>query len=131
MILTVRTNTKREIIDTTQEVQAFITQQGTREGVCHIFAQHTTAAVSTVDLDPGTDLDYLDALDKLVPHLNFRHPHNPSHFPDHLLATLIGPSLSVPIARGELQLGVWQRVALFEFDGPRSRNIHVTILAKL
>lgn len=128
MILSIETKTKRGIIDITEAVQTFVSQQTTGEGLCHVFAQHTTAGVSTVDLDPGTDLDYLDALDKLVPHLNFRHPHNPSHFPDHLLATLIGPSLTVPVYHGELQLGVWQRIALFEFDGPRSRNIHLALL---
>ncbi len=79
-------------------------------------------------MDPGTDLDYLDALGAIAPHLAFRHPHNPEHFPDHLLATLIGPSLTVPLYQGELRLGVWQRIVLFEFDGPRSRTISITVM---
>src|SRR5947207_12774152 len=57
--------------------------------------------LTTADLDPGTDLDMLDAFEKLIPHLNYRHPHNPAHVPDHILASLIGPSLVLPLENGE------------------------------
>lgn len=128
MILTIPTQHKKQVVDITDAVAAFIHTKEFSEGVCNVFVQHTTAAVSTVDLDPGTDLDYLDALAAIAPHLHFRHPHNPEHFPDHLLATLVGPSLVVPIYHGELQLGVWQRIVLFEFDGPRPRHVFLTLL---
>ena len=90
---------------------------------CHLFVLHTTAALTIADLDPGTDLDLLDALDTLVPKLRYRHPHDPSHVSDHILSSLIGTSLSVPVEGGELILGTWQRIILVEFDGPRSRQI--------
>ncbi len=70
----------------------------------------------------------LDAFRGMVPRLPYRHPHNPAHAPDHILATLIGPSVTVPVHDGALQLGVWQRIVLFEFDGPRQRDICVTFL---
>lgn len=128
MILTIQTRQKKQVVDITEALQKYIRVRSFTDGLCNVFVEHTTAAVSTVDLDPGTDLDYLDALDAIIPHITYRHPHNPEHFPDHLLATLVGPSLTVPIHQGELQLGVWQRIALFEFDGPRPRHVFLTLL---
>lgn len=98
------------------------------DGLCGIFVKHTTAAVSVADLDPGTDLDMLDAFQKMIPKLDYRHPHDPAHVPDHILATLIGPFVGVPVVGGQLRLGQWQRIVLFEFDGPRERELTVTLL---
>lgn len=91
-----------------------------------MFILHTTASLTTADLDPGTDLDLLDALKNLLPDIQYRHPHNPAHTPDHILSSLIGPSLTVPVESGKLCLGTWQRVVLIELDGPRERNIQIT-----
>lgn len=97
------------------------------DGICTVFVAHTTCAVTTADLDPGTDLDMLEAFRKLLPAIRYRHPHDPAHTPDHILATLIGPSVSVPVQSGKLVLGVWQRIILVELDGPRERDIYVTV----
>jgi secondary thiamine-phosphate synthase enzyme len=70
----------------------------------------------------------LDAFTTMVPDLDYRHPHNPAHTPDHILATMLGPSVTVPVENGQLILGTWQRVVLFEFDGPRSRQVIVSLL---
>lgn len=94
-----------------------------KSGVCHLFLTHTTAALTTADLDPGTDLDLLDAFEKIVPKLPFRHPHDPSHVSDHILSSIIGTSLSIPFEKGKLKLGTWQRVVLVEFSGPREREV--------
>ena len=88
------------------------------------------AAVTTADLDPGTDLDYLDAFEAIIPKLPYRHPHNPEHTPDHILSALVGTSASVPFSKGRLVLGTWQRLILVEFDGPRERQLVVTLLAE-
>lgn len=117
----ISTGKKREVVDITDDVAAAVPQTGS--GVVTVFVQHTTAAITTADLDPGTDLDLLDFLDALVPSVQWRHPHNPAHAPDHLLASLIGPSVTVPYQDGELLLGTWQRITLIEFDGPRERNV--------
>ncbi len=77
-------------------------------------------------LDPGTDLDLLDALRRLLPPLSYRHPHDPAHTPDHILASIIGPALVIPYARRQLLLGTWQRIILVELDGPRQRSIHLS-----
>ncbi len=127
----VKTRRKREVVDVTGQVQAALRGAGDAAGVAHLHVLHTTAAVTTADLDPGTDLDYLDALEAMVPKLKYRHPHNPEHTPDHILSALLGTSASVPFARGELVLGTWQRLILLEFDGPRERELVVTLTAEL
>ena len=123
--LTFNTKNKKEILDITDKVNEEISKQNFKEGVCNLFVTHTTAALTTADLDPGTDQDYLEAFEKLVPKLGYNHPHDPSHMPDHILSTLIGTSLTLPLENGQLVLGAWQKVVLIEFDGPSER--HVTL----
>src|SRR5258708_11603196 len=119
--ITVATQRKDEVVDLTDTVAAFVraaAEQGHGEpGVCMAFAAHTTCALTTADLDPCTDpdlLDYLSALRKLLPPGAYRHPHNPAHAPDHLLSSLLGPSVAIPFAGGRLLLGTWQRIVLVE-----------------
>ena len=76
----------------------------------------------------GTDLDLLDAFEAMIPKLRYRHPHNPEHVPDHILSALIGTSIVLPFQNGDLLLGQWQRVVLIELDGPRTREIAVTVI---
>lgn len=124
MIIT--TTKKREIIDITPTIESFLKNK--KEGVlCFIFLKHTTAALTTADLDPGTDLDMLDAFALLIPQLHFRHPHDPTHVPDHILSSLIGTSVAIPVTNGKLDLGTWQRIVLIELDGPRKREVVITV----
>jgi len=124
--ISLRTRQKREVIDVTDEVASHIPTEGS--GIAYIFVAHTTAALTTADLDPGTDADLLDFLDGIIPAKQWRHPHNPSHAPDHLLASLVGSAVSAPYQDGQLQLGTWQRLILVEFDGPRERRITISVL---
>ena len=122
--LTIKTQKKREIIDSTQKLEAILwNNYEDRTGICHLNILHTTAALTTADLDPGTDLDMLDAFDIMVPKLDYRHEHNPEHVPDHILSAMIGTSVSLPVESGLLLLGTWQRVVLMELDGPREREM--------
>lgn len=100
--LTIQTHQKREIIDITDEVQLAL---ASKTGVCHLTVLHTTAALTTADLDPGTDLDMLDAFEALIPKLCYRHSHDASHVPDHILSALIGTSVMQPVEKGQLVLG--------------------------
>lgn len=122
----ISTRKKDQVIDITDRVEAFVRSEQKADGVCHVFAAHTTCAVATADLDPGTDLDLLDALREIVPALHYRHPHDPSHTPDHILASIIGPAVSVPFRDSGLLLGTWQRIIVLEFDGPRQRTLHLS-----
>ncbi len=122
----VSTRKKDQIVDITDTVERYLQEEKNVDGLCSLFVAHTTCAITCSDLDPGTDLDLLDALRHLLPQLSYRHPHDPEHTPDHLLASIIGPSLVIPFARRQLQLGIWQRIILVELDGPRQRTMHMS-----
>jgi secondary thiamine-phosphate synthase enzyme len=122
--LGIRTERKDQVLDITALVEREIEA---REGVATVFVAHTTCGLTTADLDPGTDLDIIEAFRKLLPDINYRHPHDPGHTPDHILASLIGPSVSIPVHDGRLVLGTWQRVILVELDGPRQRDLYVSV----
>lgn len=126
MELTIKTQSKRQVIDITTQINSLLPQK--TSGAAVITVLHTTAAITTADLDPGTDLDLLDALESLIPSRPWRHPHNPEHAPDHLLSSIIGPSVTLPTRNGQLVLGTWQRVILIELDGPRQRQLVCTFL---
>lgn len=129
--IAIKTRKKREVVDITDRLEEFLGKSGhDASGVCNVLVRHTTAALTTADLDPGTDLDMLDAFEAMTPKLRYRHPHNPQHVPDHILSALIGTSVALPFARGKLLLGTWQRVVLIELDGPREREIVVTVTAE-
>ena len=125
MELKVRTESEKQVIDITEQVQQ-LAKQGTK--AVTVFVAHTTCAITTADLDPGTDLDLLDAVWEMIPKLQYRHPHNPTHVPAHLASSIIGPSVTVPVQDGKLVLGTWQRIILVELDGPRERKIIITNL---
>src|SRR6201981_3802503 len=124
-----KTSRKREVLDITDVVEDQLGNSGNKSGVCHLLVLHTTAALTTADLDPGTDLDLLDAFEAMVPKLRYRHPHNPGHVGDHILSALIGSSLSLPFEERKLLLGTWQRVVLIELDGPRDRELVLSVSA--
>ena len=123
---TVTTQRKDQVVDITDTVENYLREEKNADGLCSLFVAHTTCALTTADLDPGTDRDMLDALRRLLPQISYRHPHDPSHTPDHILSSLIGPSLVIPYARHQLLLGTWQRVILVELDGPRQRTVHIS-----
>lgn len=118
--ITISTIKNKQVIDITDDVNKELPEG---DGVVVLLLQHTTAALTTADLDPGTDLDMLDAIEAIAPDLDYRHPHNPAHAPDHIMSSIIGTNLSLPYRNGKLILGTWQRVVLIELDGPRDRNI--------
>ncbi|WP_149399992.1 secondary thiamine-phosphate synthase enzyme YjbQ [Dictyobacter arantiisoli] len=124
--LQIRTQKKDEIVDITDTVEAYMQRVKDESGICMLFVAHTTCAITTADLDPGTDLDFLDALRNILPDLNYRHPHDPEHTPDHILSSIIGPSLVIPYTNRRLLLGIWQRIVLVELDGPRQRSVQIS-----
>ena len=124
--ITITTKKYDEIVDITETVETHLREAPTESGICSIFVSHTTCALTTADLDPGTDLDFLDALRRLLPDISYRHPHDPSHTPDHILSSIIGSSVMVPFRDRQLLLGTWQRIVLVELSGPRRRTLHIS-----
>jgi secondary thiamine-phosphate synthase enzyme len=124
--ITITTKRNDEIVDITETVEAYLRVATTDDGLCSVYVSHTTCALTTADLDPGTDLDFIDALRRLLPEISYRHPHDPSHTPDHILSSIIGPSVTVPYRNRQLLLGTWQRIVLVELSGPRRRTLHIS-----
>ena len=117
--------------DLTGQVAAVVERSGIATGVAHVFAVGSTAAVSVVEFEPGLQRDVPEMLDRLFPpsreygHEQAWHDGN-GH--SHLQATLLGPSLSVPISEGALVLGTWQQIFHLECDvRPRQRAVVVTV----
>jgi secondary thiamine-phosphate synthase enzyme len=121
--ITIESKKNKEIIDITKKVREQVSIQN---GLLNIFVLHTTCSVCIAELDPGTDLDYLDAIEAIAPELSYRHAHNPAHAPDHIMSSIIGASLTVPIKNNELNLGTWQSIVLIELNGPRTRKIKIS-----
>lgn len=127
-VLRVKTDRRKQVIDLTDRVTAFIAKRNVTDGLCSLFLAHTTAALTTGEIGEGTEEDLLDVVEQMIPRIRFRHGHDPSHAWSHMAASILGPSLTVPISRGKLVLGTWQSVLLVELDGPRQREIHVSVL---
>ncbi len=121
----VKTQAREELLDITARVREELASSGVKDGICHVFVPHTTAAVTiNENADPSVKEDILMALRKIVPDsLSYRHSEGNS--PAHVKACLIGSSIKVIIYEGQLALGTWQGIFFCEFDGPRSRNVFI------
>jgi secondary thiamine-phosphate synthase enzyme len=126
--LIVKTNAATEMIDITAEVQKALELGGVSDGACLLFVPHTTAAVTINEhADPSVREDILMVLNKMVPWKE-AYRHSEGNSPAHVKASLIGPSQTVAVEKGRLALGTWQGIFFCEFDGPRTRKIHVRCL---
>jgi secondary thiamine-phosphate synthase enzyme len=127
--LSVRTTSRTELVDLTSQVQQAVQQSSIAEGLCHIFVPHTTAGVTiNENADPSVKADILMVFNKLI---SDREPyrHLEGNSPAHIKASLMGPQLTVLVSSGRLMLGTWQGIFFCEFDGPRSRKVHLKIVA--
>jgi len=127
-LLTVKTSARFEMIDITGRVAAVVRESGIKQGTCHVFVPHTTAAVTiNENADPDVPRDILAALDRIVP-LSEGYRHAEGNSAAHIKASLFGASVNVLIDDGALLLGTWQSLFLCEFDGPRTRNVLVKVI---
>jgi secondary thiamine-phosphate synthase enzyme len=128
MKLKLKTYNNKQVIDITDIVNTYVVKNTNRGKVINIVVLHTTCGITTADLDPGTDQDYVNFIKELSPAISFNHPHDPEHFPDHMWSTLIGTSVTLPLSEKGLVLGKWQRLVLIEMAGPRERSLELTII---
>ncbi len=130
MRTTVTTRSHTEMIDVTAQVQQTLQEAGVQEGICMIFVPHTTAAVTINEsADPSVCADIITALDRMAPwKANYRHAEGNSAA--HVKASLVGASELVQVEKGRLVLGTWQGIFFCEFDGPRTRKMDISIIAK-
>ena len=125
MIITVKTHARTALVDITGEVQKAIREAGIREGICMVYVPHTTAAVTiNENADPTVKDDILKVLNKVIP-WDDAYRHMEGNSAAHIKSTLVGASELVAVQGGKLQLGTWQGLFFCEFDGPRSRKVHV------
>lgn len=127
--LRIKTTAPKQIIDLTDTIQALIQQANLKQGLCAVFVSHTTAAITTGEIGEGTEQDFLQIIEEIIPRIQFRHAHDPSHAWSHMASSLLGPSLTLPVSAGRLVVGTWQSVMLVELDGPREREVSVTMLS--
>lgn len=127
--ISIKTQTKQELIDITSQVERVVRQAGLEEGLCSIFVPHTTAGIIiNENADPAVREDILMILAKLIPQsLHYRHSEGNS--PAHIKSSLVGSSVQVPVSGGRLLLGTWQGIIFCEFDGPRTREAWISLLA--
>jgi secondary thiamine-phosphate synthase enzyme len=127
--LEVPTGSRTEFLDLTLRIQELVRQSGVSQGVCHIFVPHTTAGVTiNENADPSVKADILMVLNKVISDRE-AYRHGEGNSPAHIKSSLVGPQLTVLVNDGRLLLGTWQAIYFCEFDGPRSRRLHVKIVA--
>jgi secondary thiamine-phosphate synthase enzyme len=126
--LRLRTSTKRELIDLTARVQDVVARAGLDEALCNVYVPHATAAIVVNENDdPNVCVDVLDLLNRLVPEGVWRHDRVDGNAAAHIQATILGPGETIPVRQGRLLLGRWQAVMLVELDGPRERDVVITV----
>ena len=127
--LKIKTKTRIELIDITDKINHALAEIGAETGLCNLFVTHTTAAVIVSEnWDPDVTTDMLAQLERVVPRENsYRHGEGNSQA--HILSVMLSTSINIPVRRGKLALGKWQGVMLVEFDGPRERNLIVSMAA--
>lgn len=120
-----------DVVDVTHEVQGLVAADGVTSGQALAFVQGSTAALTTMEFEPGGVRDLREALERLLPaagdyeHNRLNHDTN-SHA--HQRAALVGPSETVPVIDGRLALGTWQQLVLIDFDDrPRQRTLVVQV----
>ena len=127
--LAVATGSRTELLDLTSKIQDLVRQSGVSRGLCHIFVPHTTAGVTiNENADPSVKADILMVLNKIIPDRE-AYRHGEGNSPAHIKSSLVGPQLTVFVNDGRLLLGTWQGIYFCEFDGPRSRQLHVKVVA--
>ncbi|MFY9805205.1 MAG: secondary thiamine-phosphate synthase enzyme YjbQ [Candidatus Acidiferrales bacterium] len=127
-VLSLRTIRRTELQDVTDKIAAAVRDSGCASGVCHLYVPHTTAGVIINEgYDPAVAHDIESAFDRLVPRVaNSSHAEGNSD--SHIKTALVGCTETIWITSGRLALGRWQAIFFAEFDGPRSRELHVKIV---
>jgi secondary thiamine-phosphate synthase enzyme len=128
MICTIKSKSRTEMIDITSKIQDMVRSAGIGQGLCMLYVPHTTAAVTINEsADPSVKDDILMVINTIIPwKAGYRHLEGNS--PAHIKSTLFGPSELIAVENDRLILGTWQGIFFCEFDGPRTRKVHVRLI---
>ncbi|MCK4443614.1 MAG: secondary thiamine-phosphate synthase enzyme YjbQ [Thermoplasmata archaeon] len=124
----VKTGSRVELVDVTNKVRKAVNKSGVKEGICHLFVPHTTAGIAiNENADPSVKRDIVMEMNKMVP-FEDGYQHMEGNAAAHIKSVIFGPNLSLFVEGGDIVLGTWQGVFFCEFDGPRSRKVHMKVI---
>ena len=127
-----RTQGWNDVSDITDRVASSVRSSGVRDGIVTVFVPGSTAGITTIEYEPGAVADLQRAIDRLAPadaHYDHDQRWGDGNGFAHVRAALLGPSLSIPVSQGRMELGTWQQIVLIDFDNrPRDREVIVQTL---
>ncbi len=122
------TSRQMELIDITAQVAKAVAESDRPDGLCCVYNPHTTGGLTINEgADPSVQDDIIGVLRRLIP-LDYPYRHLEGNSPSHVMASLMGSSVTVIFETGRLRLGTWQKIFFCEFDGPRSRQVYWKIV---
>ena len=130
----IKTTSKTDVIDITSNVLKVLSRSRVKNGVASLFVPGSTASLTTVEYESGVINDLKKAIERMAPE-DIDYEHN-ARWEDgngyaHVRASMLGPSLHVPVVDGKLSLGIWQQIVLIDFDNrPRERQIIIQLLGE-
>jgi secondary thiamine-phosphate synthase enzyme len=130
--LAMNTEKRIQIVRITDKVEQVVKESGVKEGLVLVNPIHITAAVVVNDDESGLHKDYLAVLERLVPyHADYRHNDTgEDNAASHIWRQLMGHQVVMPITNGKLDLGTWEQIFYFEFDGKRNKRILVKVIGE-
>ena len=131
----VKSRSENEVLDITSEVREAVAASALSSGLATVFVVGSTAAVTTIEFEPGLVKDFPEMLERAAPKTGVEYEHqrrwHDGNGHSHVKASLVGPSLAIPFVDRELVLGEWQQVVLVEFDvRPRKRKVVVQVMGE-
>jgi len=127
----VTTKRHQEMVDITRVIGRLVAESGWDEGIAVVYCPHTTAAITINEhCDPDVVHDMLLWFERTIPRIQPGFRHGEGNSDSHIKAALVGPSVQVIIHKGEPVLGTWQGIFFCEFDGPRTRTVHVQFVGE-
>ncbi len=132
-MIVLKTRSRIELHDVSQEVERVVAASGVREGVVNVFSQHTTMALYLNENETNLRRDVLEFLEKLAPQREGYHHDTidpTANTFSHLRSILLSPVITLPIRDGKVVRGTWQSIIAAEFDGPRTRRLLIQVLGE-
>jgi len=130
----IKSKGENDIIDITEHVQKVVSESKLKEGICLVFVPGSTGGITTIEYEPGLKKDLPRILQKIAPkgeHYDHHETWHDDNGHSHIRASLIGPSITLPIKEGKIIHGTWQQIVFIELDtSPRKRNIIVQIVGE-
>ena len=125
----IATDKPNALYDITDQVRKIVKESKMQNGIVHVYVRHATAAIMIQEnWDDSVQTDVVNLLKKLIPNGVWLHDRQDGNGDAHLKSGIVGPSETVPLVDGSLALGKWQNIFLCEFDGPRKREILITVI---